>query len=230
MMLRYLVCIFVLIFLVCCASDTYVEKENYIENEVIELPTPNLVGNMSLEETLSQRRSRRTFSNVSLSLVDLSQLLWAAQGITSVSGKRTAPSAGALYPLEIYVVVGNVESLSQGVYHYDPEADSVTKILDGDMRQELSLVVAWYNQSAVGNAAIDIVITAAYERTTQTLGDRGIRYVILEAGHVAQNIYLQCESLGLNTVSMGNFEDQQVKNLLNIEEDPLYIMPVGYPE
>ena len=229
-MLRYLVCIFVLIFLVWCASDTYVEKENHIENEVIELPTPNLVGNMSLEETLSQRRSRRTFSNVSLSLVDLSQLLWAAQGITSVSGKRTAPSAGALYPLEIYVVVGSVESLSQGVYHYDPEADSVTKILDGDMRQELLLAVASYNQSAVGSAAIDIVITAAYERTTQRFGDRGIRYVILEAGHVAQNIYLQCESLGLNTVSMGSFNDQEVKNLLNIEEDPLYIMPVGYPE
>ena len=185
---------------------------------------------MSLEETLSQRRSRRNFSNVSLSLVDLSQLLWAAQGITSVSGKRTAPSAGALYPLEIYVVVGNVESLSQGVYHYDPEANSVTKILDGDMRQELLLVVATYNQSAVGNAAIDIVITAAYERTTQHYGDRGIRYVHLEAGHVAQNIYLQCESLGFSTVSVGSFEDQQVKNLLNIEEDPLYIMPVGYPE
>jgi len=228
MMLRYLVCIFVLIFLVWCASDTYVEKENHIENEVIELPTPNLVGNMSLEETLSQRRSRRTFSNVSLSLVDLSQLLWAAQGITSVSGKRTAPSAGALYPLEIYVVVGSVESLSQGVYHYDPEADSVTKILDGDMRQELLLAAR--DQSAVGSAAIDIVITAAYERTTQHYGDRGIRYVHLEAGHVAQNIYLQCESLGLNTVSMGSFNDQEVKNLLNIEEDPLYIMPVGYPE
>jgi SagB-type dehydrogenase family enzyme len=229
-MLRYLICIFALIFLVCCASDTYGEKENHIVIEVIELPTPNLVGNMFLEETLSQRRSRRTFSNVSLSLVDLSQLLWAAQGITSVSGKRTAPSAGALYPLEIYVVVGSVESLSQGVYHYDPEANSVNKILDGDMRQELLLVVGSYNQSAVGSAAIDIVITAAYEKTTPQFGDRGIRYVILEAGHVAQNIYLQCESLGFNTVSMGSFEDQQVKNLLNIEEDPLYIMPVGYPE
>ncbi|NIO49361.1 MAG: SagB/ThcOx family dehydrogenase [Candidatus Aminicenantes bacterium] len=196
--------------------------------EVIELPTPNLVGNMFLEETLSQRRSRRTFSNVSLALADLSQLLWAAQGITHVSGKRTAPSAGALYPLEIYVVVGSVESLSQGVYHYDPEANSVNKILDGDMRQELLLAAG--NQSAVGNAAIDIVITAVYERTTQKYGDRGIRYVVLEAGHVAQNIYLQCESLGFNTVSIGSFNDQEVKNLLNIEEDPLYIMPVGHPE
>lgn len=142
-----------------------------------------------MEVALTSRRSVREYTGEPLTLQDISQLLWAAQGITDPRGFRTAPSAGGIYLLEVYVVVGNVESLAEGVYKYNPSGHEIIKILDRDKRENLS--AAALNQAWVKEGAMDIVIAAVYERTTEKYGDRGIRYVYMEAGRAAQNIYLQ---------------------------------------
>ncbi|UCG55219.1 MAG: SagB/ThcOx family dehydrogenase, partial [Dehalococcoidia bacterium] len=164
----------------------------------------------------------------SLTFEEVSQLLWAAQGITETRYSfRTAPSAGALYPLETYIVVGDVENLDPGVYQYIPKHHQIIKIVDGDMRKELAL--AALGQEWVREGAINIIFTSIYERTTQKYGERGIRYVHMEVGHASQNIYLQAVALDLGTVVIGAFFDDSVRELLNLSENeqPLYIMPVG---
>jgi SagB-type dehydrogenase family enzyme len=164
---------------------------------------------------------------LSLSLEDISQLLWAAQGITSDWGGRTAPSAGALYPLEVYLVVGDVDGLETGVYKYQPQEHALVRVGDGDVRSELAS--AALGQSCVARGAVDIIIAAVYERTTGKYGDRGVRYVHMEAGHAAQNICLEAVVLDLGTVTVGAFSDEGVKGILDMPESeaPLYIMPVG---
>ncbi|RZN38712.1 MAG: SagB/ThcOx family dehydrogenase [Methanophagales archaeon ANME-1-THS] len=196
--------------------------------ERIELPEPRYQSETSVEEALAQRRSIRAYSGDHVTLEEVSQLLWAAQGITDPEGtKRTAPSAGALYPLELYVVVGGVEGLDTGVYRYIPRGHELVKVRDGDLRAELA--TAALGQGHVRAAAIDLVFTAVYERTTVKYNDRGIRYVHMEAGHAAQNVYLQAVSLDLGTVTIGAFSDAEVKQIMHLEEqeDPVYIMPVG---
>mgnify|MGYP001084002701 CR=1 FL=1 len=194
---------------------------------VIKLPEPDHHGEVSVEEALLERRSIRDYTGESLTMGEVSQLLWASQGITDPRGLRTAPSAGALYPLEVYVVVGDVVNLGKGVYMYDPAEHALIKVLDGDARKELA--GAALGQEYVEEGAIDVVFTAVYERTTKKYGDRGIRYVHMEAGHAAQNLYLQAAALGLGTVTIGAFDDGDVRKVLNIPpgESPLYIMPVG---
>lgn len=193
----------------------------------IKLPNPVFSSQTTIEEALKKRRSIRIYRSQSITLQEMSQLLWAAQGITSNNGFRTAPSAGALYPLEIYVVNGNIANLSPGVYHYVPTEHLLEKLKEGDVR--IQLATAALEQSAVKSGAADIVITALFSRTTQKYGDRGKRYVLMEAGHVAQNICLQSVSLNLGTVTIGAFNDAQVKNILTIinDEIPLYILPIG---
>jgi SagB-type dehydrogenase family enzyme len=207
-----------------------IKAENMPEialGERIQLPEPRYESETSVEEALARRRSIRAYSGANLTLEEVSQLLWAAQGITAPWGGRTAPSAGALYPLELYVVVGDVEGLDKGVYRYSPEEHELEKVMDSDIRTELAN--AALGQSSVRDAAIDLVFTAVYERTTAKYRERGIRYVHLEAGHAAQNVYLQAVSLDLGTVTIGAFVDSEVKQIMNIgeKEDPLYIMPVG---
>jgi SagB-type dehydrogenase family enzyme len=195
--------------------------------ELIKLPPPVKKSEISVEEAIESRRSRREYSDVSLSLKEISQLCWAAQGITDVkTGFRAAPSAGALYPLEIFIVIFSAE-LEKGVYHYLPQEHALKLVKNGDFRESLSR--AALGQSAVKNAAMNFVITAVYERTARKYGQRAERYVHMEAGHVAQNIYLQAESLGLATVSIGAFYDSEVREVISAPEDhvPLYIMPVG---
>jgi SagB-type dehydrogenase family enzyme len=193
----------------------------------IVLPEPAHDSDTSIEETLWGRRSIRDFSGEAITLEQLGQLLWAGQGITDPSGKRTAPSAGGLYPLKVYVVVGNVEGVDAGIYEYVPGTHTLKKIKDGDQRQPLMQAVL--NQVWVGQGAIDIVITAVYEITTSKYGERGIRYVHIEAGHAAQNICLQAVGLKLGTVTVGAFEDDKVLEVLGVSDDevPLYVMPVG---
>ena len=195
--------------------------------ERIKLPEPSYTGSTSVEVALSQRRSIRDYSGENLTLDEVSQLLWAAQGITAPWGGRTAPSAGALYPLELYLVVGDVEGIDKGVYKYSREEHELEKVKEGDIRAELA--EAAVGQECVRDAAIDIVFTAVYERTTRKYGERGIRYVHMEAGHAAQNVYLQAVSLDLGTVVIGAFIDDRVKELVNAgeQEKTLYIMPVG---
>ena len=193
----------------------------------IKLPQPCYSSKVSLEESLLKRRSVREYSGEALTLEEVSQLLWAAQGITSEWGGRTAPSAGALYPLEVYVAVGNVENLNPGVYKYKPERHELVKVRDDDVRT--GLAEAALGQVWVKEGAIDIVIAAVYERTTKKYGDRGVRYVHMEAGHAAQNIYLQAAAFSLGMVTVGAFHDDRVKEIITMPEGevPLYIIPVG---
>ncbi len=195
--------------------------------ESIKLPQPLENSKISVEKALQERRSIRQYKNQPMSLPELSQLLWAAQGISGSGGRRTAPSAGALYPLEVYVVAGKVTGLSAGIYSYDPHKHELSRIAKGDARAELSK--AALGQSPIKNAAAVLVFSAVYERTTVKYGERGIRYVHMEAGHAAQNVFLQAVSLDLGTVVIGAFQDEQVRAFLHLpeREQPLYIMPVG---
>ena len=197
-------------------------------NEIIKLPEPRYDSETSIEKALLERRSVRAYKDDPLTLTEVSQLLWAAQGITDPrKGFRTAPSAGALYPLEVYLVIGNVEEVTKGVYKYRPPEHELIKVRNGDVRDELT--VAALGQTWVGEGAIVIVFSAVYERTTQKYGDRGIKYVHMEAGHATQNVYLKAVSLNLGTVVVGAFKDDEVRKILNMpdKEHPLYIMPVG---
>jgi len=204
--------------------------EKHASTNVIKLPEPAYNGNLSVEKALHERRSVRHYSDKPLTLTEVSQILWAAQGITSPNGLRTAPSAGALYPLEVYLVVGKVTDCAAGVYKYGPREHVLVKNSDGDRRAELC--AAALSQACVANSTAVLVISAVYKRTTRKYGDRGIRYVHMEAGHAAQNVYLQAGSLGLATVAVGAFDDDRVKNVLDLpnEEEPLYLLPLGRTE
>lgn len=193
----------------------------------IPLPRPSYEGAVSLEQSLVKRRSVREYSGEPLDLKAVSQLLWAAQGITGNWGGRTAPSAGALYPLQLYVITGSVEDLTPGIYRYDPEPHELVIMARGDMRARLSR--AALEQSSVRNGAVDLVFTAIYRRTTGKYGKRGIRYVHMEIGHAAQNVCLQATAMGLGAVTVGAFQDEEVSTLLHLPEHevPLYIIPVG---
>ena len=198
-----------------------------VSGQTIPLPPPRLQGALAVEEALAARRSVRDYAPGPLTLAEVGQLLWAAQGVTSPEGFRTAPSAGALYPLELYLVVGEVEGLAPGVYHYEPESHALTRIIAGDLRRVLEM--AALGQDYVRTAAVDLVLTGVYQRTARRYGERAQRYVHMEAGHAGQNVYLQAEALGLGTVAIGAFNDEEVQRLLSLpaEEAPLYIMPVG---
>jgi SagB-type dehydrogenase family enzyme len=194
----------------------------------IPLPAAASGGEMPVEEALEQRRSIREFSRDGLELEDVSQLLWAAQGVTGRRGYRAAPSAGALYPLEIYVVAGDVAGLSPGVYRYRPDKHDLVLVADGDRRKPLAS--AALDQGWVRRAPAVLVIAGVYERTMAKYGERGRRYVHMEVGHAAQNVYLQATARGLGTVMVGAFDDDEVREVLGLPADhePLGIMPVGH--
>lgn len=199
----------------------------------IELPLPKKTGELSIEKAISGRRSHREFSSESLTTAQISQILWAAQGVTNeAKGYRAAPSAGALHPLELYLVVkdGGASDMEPGVYHYLPAEHSIEKILEEDVTSDLD--AAALGQSFIGDAPVSLVITAEYARVTGKYGERGRRYVHMEAGHAAQNVYLQAESLKLATVTVGAFDDEKIVNILQIpvSHEPLYIMPIGNPK
>jgi len=201
-------------------------------NSQIHLPPPSQKGSLSLEETIARRRSVRDFSPQSISQSQLSQILWAAQGISNTGGRhRTVPSAGATYPLEFFVVCGRdgVEGLADGIYHYHLDSHSLVLYRSGDVR--LPLAKAALDQEFIYQAPVDIVICALYERTLKRYGARGERYVHMEVGHAGQNIYLQATALGLATVAIGAFDDEQVREVLLLDKPykSLYIMPVGKP-
>ena len=193
----------------------------------VNLPQPRLRGDASLEEALLDRRSVREYSDAPVTLEEVSQLLWAAQGLTSEWGGRTAPSAGALYPLELYLVAGNVSGLPPGVYKYQPVLRRLVLIKEGDLREPLARAAV--NQTWMKDGAIEIVVAAVQDRTTVKYGERGVRYVYMEAGHAAQNVLLQATAMDLGAVPVGAFYEDQVIELLDMpgNEAPLYIIPVG---
>jgi SagB-type dehydrogenase family enzyme len=182
---------------------------------------------ISVEKALRQRRSVREYGKEPLSMEDISRLLWAAQGITHGGVFRTSPSAGALYPLETYVVAGNVNNLPTGVYRYLPHGHELVQILSGDIRSRLC--DAALRQDSINDAPASLVFSAVFARTTGKYGKRGIRYVHMEAGIAAQNAALQAVSLHLATVVIGAFDDDAVHLALSMPagEEPMIIMPVG---
>lgn len=199
-----------------------------LQSNIIELPEPRLESNVSVEQALLNRRSVRNYKNQPMTIAEAGQLLWAAQGITEKSrGFRTAPSAGATFPFEIYLVAGDVSGLAAGIYQYDYHHHRLMLRREGDFRAILS--ESALGQSSITDGAINIVLTGIYERTRQRYGDRGIRYVHIEAGHIAQNVLLQAVALGLGSVPIGAFNDNKVGERLDIpkNEIPLYILPVG---
>jgi SagB-type dehydrogenase family enzyme len=193
----------------------------------VKLPEPKYDSKVSVERALFERRSIRNYADEAMTLADVSQLLWAAQGITDPAGYRTAPSAGALYPLEVYLIAGKVTTLPAGIYRYKPRGHELVKVVDGDKRAELAN--AALGQTALKQAPASLVMTAFYERTTSKYRDRGIRYVHMEAGHAAENVCLQAVSLGLGTVVIGAFYDDDVKKVMRLggSEEPLYFIPFG---
>lgn len=189
----------------------------------------------NLKELLESRYSCRSFQNKSLNLDVIATILWAAcskKHDTVTSASRTIPSAGATYPLELYLVVGKdgVDKLKEGIYHYLINEHALEFISPGDKRPTLAM--ACLGQGFIKDAPISLVITAKFNRTTNRYGARGEHYVYMEVGHACQNTYLTTTNLGLGTVEVGAFSDDNVKNLLNLEKDyaPLIVMPIGYPK
>jgi SagB-type dehydrogenase family enzyme len=202
----------------------------YNQPAQIGLPSPNQKGRISLEEAITRRRSIRHFTPEPISQSQLSQILWAAQGITNTWGRyRTVPSAGATYPLEVFIVCGLncIERIGDGIYHYNIANHSLTQHHKGDVRLELAR--AALDEESIYQAPVNIVICALYERTTLRYGNRGERYVHIETGHAGQNIYLQATTLDLATVAIAAFHDEEVRKVLRLDKPykPLYIMPLG---
>ena len=179
-----------------------------------------------MEEALRARRSVRRYGHAPLTLDEVSQLLWAAQGVTSRDGGRTAPSAGARYPLALYLVARDVSGLPAGIYQYRPARHDIVSL---DSRRQRSLADAVPTQRWVAEAPAVLVIAAVYERATARYGERGVRYVHMEVGHAAQNVYLQAAALGIGTVFVGAFREDAVSAALGLPQttQPLGLMPLG---
>jgi len=195
----------------------------------IRLPSPRHEGEMSVEEAIFRRRSIRRFTDAPLTLAQVSQLLWSAGGKTvdGVTGAtRAFPSAGGLYPFEIYLVAGNVTGLNAGIYRFQWRDHSLTLVKEGDFRGEL--MAASLRQGFVAQAAVSIVWVGDLAHIRRVYGERGVdRYISMDVGGAGQNVHLQAEALGLGTVIVGAFRDATVQGILGTELVPLYIMPVG---
>jgi len=208
-----------MIFIVLLKGGAYPVAKN------IDLPSPSYKSKISLEEAILKRRSVRSFMDRELTLAQVSQILWAAQGITDrSSGHRSAPSAGATYPIDLFVV------MKSGIYRYLPANHQLEIVSENDKRKDLAN--AALGQSSIKEAPLNIVICAEYGRTSKRYGDRAPRYVHIEAGHIAQNIHLQAAAIGLGSVPVGAFRDQSVSSVLSLPDqlEPIYIIPVGYPK
>ncbi|NQT30533.1 MAG: SagB/ThcOx family dehydrogenase [Candidatus Saganbacteria bacterium] len=211
--------LFVLLLALCFISSTVFAAK------IINLPQPNLKGAVPVESSIYWRRSVRSYKDVNLTLQQISQILWAAQGITDRNyGFRSAPSAGALYPLTLYVVK------SDGIFRYLPDGHKLAQISDKDMRP--SLVRASLGQSFIQEAPVSIIIAANFSITQAKYGPRAFRYVCMEIGHVAENIHLQAVAMGLGSIPVGAFWDDVVRKSLKLpdNQDPLYIIPIGHVE
>jgi len=239
---NWLFCLFLFIAFPVCSKTSANAVNNNIVTRTGEqpmtyiLPAPKADGTISVEKALTNRRSHRSFQNKAISADQLSQILWASYGVTSPrpehpnlrGGLRTAPSAGARYPLEVYAIIGNVEGIEPGVYKYIAGEHKIMRTVDKDVRNELS--EAALGQSMVRTAPASVFYSAIFHRTTEVYGERGHRYVFMDLGHSAQNIYLQAEALQLGTCAIGAFSDSAIRQVLKLpaNEEPLYLMPIGY--
>ncbi len=194
------------------------------QSDTIQLPAPDTTGNVALEKAIARRRSIRSFTNEVLTNEQIGQLLWSAQGITAPQrGFRAAPSAGALYPLEVYVVT------AQGVYHYEPQGHRLRLHRSGN--QMPALAQACLGQSFVQQTGANFVITAVYSRTLAKYGERARPYVDIEVGAAGENLLLQAVALDLGAVMVGAFRDEAVTEALRLPADhhPVLVIPVGHP-
>ncbi|AHE98935.1 nitroreductase [Thioalkalivibrio paradoxus ARh 1] len=194
----------------------------------MDLPEPRHTGTVSIEQTLAERRSVRSFAPGALDLDQVAQLVWSAQGVTRrADGLRTAPSAGATYPLEIDLLVSGMAEIPDGVYRYDPGRHRLERRIEGDLRRALH--DAALRQSPILAAPVVMVISGQVSRTARRYGARATQYMFLEAGHAAQNVYLQGVALDVGTVVIGAFHDHEVATRLQLRdgEQPLYILPLG---
>jgi SagB-type dehydrogenase family enzyme len=196
---------------------------------IYRLPEPPSASEGCLHAILKDRRTTRAFAAQPVSLVEVARVLWAAQGITSPGGFRTAPSAGALYPLELHLLAGDVEGLPPGHYRYEPAQRALKAVHAGDMRHLVAK--AALKQEWIAEAPAIVVVTAIDSRTTGKYGPRGVRYVHMEVGHASQNLLIEAVALGLGGAVVGAFDDADLKRLLRLpgEEHPLAILPVGHP-
>lgn len=187
----------------------------------IQLPKPELKGEKSLEECIYERESVRNYKDKTIELEKISQILWAAQG--KKGEKRTVPSAGATYPLDIYVTLKD-----KGFFHHNIKKHALDLITEEDLSKKLA--GASLNQYFIAEAYLNVIICAVFSRTTWRYGQRGVRYVFIEIGHCAQNVHLEAVALGLASVPIGAFEDDKVIKVLDLPKkmEPLYIIPVGY--
>jgi len=195
----------------------------------IVLPESDVDDGSALAEAFYNRRSVRDYAEHELTLAQVARLLWAAQGINDPSGLRTAPSAGALYPLELILLAGNVAGLKRGVYRYQVRRHALKLVAEGDFRPRLAK--ATQGQAWLADSAAVLAVTAIYERTTRKYGNRGKHYILIEVGHAAQNALLQAAVLGLGAAVVGAFDDAAVADVLGLPdfEHPLYLLPVGWP-
>ena len=201
--------------------------KSVLSTAAISLPRPSVSGGKPLERCLQERRSCRSFGDASLSVEHASQLLWAAQGVTGLGGLRTAPSAGAVYPLRTYLIALRVERLPSGAYLYGPDEHSLTLWKAGDLRPEL--LGAACNQDEADTAALGILLTARYSRSKREFGEKGVALALIEAGHAAQNILLQATSLSLGSIGFGKLDESEMRRVLELPdtEHPVYLLLAG---
>ena len=224
-MIVFVVGLFVLLTAIMAVSVSSKQEAS----DVVKLPQPRTDGGMSVEKALLERRSIRSFRNESLTLDEISQLCWAAQGITDDKGHRTSPSAMATYPLEVYLLAGNVTNLPAGVYHYSPLGHNLTLISKGNKIPEL------FNSSRGGRedwrkgSPAVFIITGVFERTDKVPGLDLNRFVYIEAGTSAENLLLEVVSLGLGSTYTAGFDENKTKEYLRLSlgEEPIGVLPVG---
>lgn len=225
-----LILVFIQIAILSLNARCDAKGEDKMKENKIVLPTFEFKGKVSVEEALYKRRSIRKFNNEPISIMELSKLLWAAYGVTTADGRKTTPSAGATYPLEIYVVATKVDKLKTGLYKYQSDSHSLLLLRDKDISNQVA--EATYQVEMCRSAPVIFIITAAVERTLSVYGERGMRYIFMEAGHSAQNLSLEGVTLNIGSVLVGAFDDDRLKKVLNLPEGeiPLYIIPAGKTE
>lgn len=228
---RCIVALFLPVFLGIRQAKAGNDYRRISGERTMKLPEAAKEGTVSLEKAIKNRRTIRSFLAKPLALEQLAQLFWAAQGIADDGGyKRAAPSGGALYPMDIYGVIGAncVQGIEAGIWYYQPEGHSLSLVSEGDLRKEVAR--ASLSQMWMAEVPVSFVITSEYARITGKYGKRGVRYAMIEAGHVGQNVFLQSEALGLGAGIVGAFNDEDVIRVLKLprSHEPLLIMPVGH--
>ncbi len=196
---------------------------------VVDLPEVDRTEGGPFYDLLFRRKSVRSFADEPMDMRQLSRLLFSGQGITRDNRFRTVPSGGAQYPIDIYVLVGDVEGLETGIYKYVPQGHRLERVNAEDRRRQMG--TAALGQDWLADAPVVLVICAEYRRITGRYGERGERYAIIESGCTAQNISLMSVDLGLGTVLVGAFHDRSVAQLIEAPDgvEPLLIMPIGTP-